>query len=1037
MSVIAEDSIDINDAPKIADSANKIAQKANGGVVDINDPNTMTPSEKVVLKQRYESDLGNYNIDVLQLKAVGLPTDVIDSAMSNLTDFLVPFFNNMSISEPVDRDKLNKFLSDFETADKNSEKAFTDFINGKADEAAKAGDDAKVAGDNAQKMGAEAKASAEQAKTDATQAKADATTAQQKAQSSIDQLNAHLPDIDTALSTANLVKQDVTKLSDTTEQYHNEYTTGIQNVISTVNNMTISNRNLALGTATPITTAGTNTSKQFTSDYGFSSVIPKGTVVTVTFDIASSTGAGMYTMQFNGYDDGGSWQTISTGSLVNGTKRVSATLTTDSDHLHVHSRLDNATGTVTISNFIISESSKEVSWSPAPEDLATNTEFDQLNNAIKLKADSRDVTSQITVATQGIQSEVNNKVSGLNTKISQTDSAWRASVSAIGTTNMVYNGGFAHGVDGWNTNNDKWIWSNQVQDQVQGNNAIQAYYADLTNDAWNHIESKPFLVRSGQQMSIGAIVTPFALDSDSSKGFGIMLEFFASNDGTGPRLENYHPEHWKYTAGREQLKVENITVPDGANSAKVALYIQRNGGSNFTCVQANMVPTLPPFIDGFATATDITASLNNIHMGFQNPDGSQYQFNMNSDGNFVMDMKNLYLNGNTNIMNGTIGNAQIADGSINNAKIANASVDNAKIADLSVDNAKIKEIDGSKIFANSIGANQINVTDLIARGINGQTITGTTINGSNINSPNIVLGNGSGGLGQISTPYSNTDDISNFQPTTGGGFFQIQNGQVFSRASGMYYNKLTADKTGWGYWDSQGFHTTGTNAKPPYGGTSNVSESVLNPMFLKLDIWDEARSAVQRRAYIDGTGIFINDGGTNSVDSYLMKDGFRVNHDELVVGSFSGTRALRSSAAYHRTYSYGANMFITANNVIGRSTSASKYKYNIKPASDEAELGQRLLNLHMSTWNDKSAVDNFAKELSTGVKDEDPQSIKEMYGLIAEDLDKAGLGMFVQYGSDGQIEGIQYDRAWIPLIGLVKDLTNKVNRLEEKVGISA
>lgn len=128
-------------------------------------------------------------------------------------------------------------------------------------------------------------------------------------------------------------------------------------------------RNLALGTTTPFTMTGTNSSNQTKVSYKFSSVIPYGTVVTVSFDVSSFTGVGDFAMLFYGFDPGSSWQTIARGNLVNGTQHVSATITTNSNCLHVCPRLDNATGDVTFSNFIISESSKEVPWNPAPEDV--------------------------------------------------------------------------------------------------------------------------------------------------------------------------------------------------------------------------------------------------------------------------------------------------------------------------------------------------------------------------------------------------------------------------------------------------------------------------------------------------------------------------------------------------------------------------------------------------------------------------------------------------------------------------------------------
>lgn len=162
-------------------------------------------------------------------------------------------------------------------------------------------------------------------------------------------------------------------------------------------NLKISNRNLALETATAFKMTGNNTDNQLQGAYKFSKVIPHGTVVTVTFDVSSSTGVGGFVMQFNGSDSGSSWQVTSEGNLVNGTKHASATITTDSDHLSVCPRLNFATGDVTVSNFIISESSKEVSWTPAPEDQATKSEFTQLKDNIDLKVEKKGLIGEINV----------------------------------------------------------------------------------------------------------------------------------------------------------------------------------------------------------------------------------------------------------------------------------------------------------------------------------------------------------------------------------------------------------------------------------------------------------------------------------------------------------------------------------------------------------------------------------------------------------------------------------------------------------------
>ncbi|UTD42263.1 cell envelope integrity protein TolA [Lactiplantibacillus plantarum] len=193
--------------------------------------------------------------------------------------------------------------------------------------------------------------------------------------------------------------------------YKTQTDSAILSKVSSVdfNNLTISNRNLALGTATPFKMNGNNTENQLQNSYTFSKVIPRGTVVTVTFDVSSSTGVGDFTMQFFGGDPASSWQVISKGNLVNGTKHVSATITTDSDHLSVWPRLDYATGDVTFSNFIISESSKEVSWTPAPEDQATQSQITQLSGEIEQKVNSGEFSTYKSQTADLIAEKVANK----------------------------------------------------------------------------------------------------------------------------------------------------------------------------------------------------------------------------------------------------------------------------------------------------------------------------------------------------------------------------------------------------------------------------------------------------------------------------------------------------------------------------------------------------------------------------------------------------------------------------------------------------
>ena len=162
-------------------------------------------------------------------------------------------------------------------------------------------------------------------------------------------------------------------------------------------NLTISNRNLALGTATALTMTGNNTANQVLDCFSTSKTITKGTTITVSFDIVSTNTTGTFVMQFSG----GSWQSVTVNynnPLTTDVKHYSCTLVTDSDFSDVvQLRLDNATGTVTVSNFIISESSKEVSWTPAPEDQANQSQITQLSGDIDLRVRRDGLISEINL----------------------------------------------------------------------------------------------------------------------------------------------------------------------------------------------------------------------------------------------------------------------------------------------------------------------------------------------------------------------------------------------------------------------------------------------------------------------------------------------------------------------------------------------------------------------------------------------------------------------------------------------------------------
>lgn len=134
---------------------------------------------------------------------------------------------------------------------------------------------------------------------------------------------------------------------------------------------------------------------------------------------------------------------------------------------------------------------------------------------------------------------------------------------------------------------------------------------------------------------------------------------------------------------------------------------------------------------------------------------------------------------------------------------------------------------------------------------------------------------------------------------------------------------------------------------------------------------------------------------------------------------------VRIPAIWRDTSSGGSWVVVSGDGTLYRSTSASKYKTDIK-RSYVFDYGDRLLDLPTATWMDKAEM----KRYSDGESEEKPT---RNFGMIAEDLADAGLEMLVQRNPEGGLEGIQYDRIGVALIPVVKQLKDKVKQLEEKL----
>lgn len=200
---------------------------------------------------------------------------------------------------------------------------------------------------------------------------------------------------------------------------------------------------------------------------------------------------------------------------------------------------------------------------------------------------------------------------------------------------------------------------------------------------------------------------------------------------------------------------------------------------------------------------------------------------------------------------------------------------------------------------------------------------------------------------------------------------------------------------------------------------------------------NSARVEVVDKSFSTGgdTSIEAGNGVFNNVDRRSGNDYINlINYDYFAVGNDS-SRRVRSDAIYKRTYSAGANMVITEEGTLGRSTSASKYKLSIEnqftEPSDQLAHSKNILNLDVKSWFDKAESEIASKECEKGCRiSDDAFKLKRHVGLIAEDVESVGLSEYVDYNTEGGVESIQYDRLWVHLIPIIKEQQKRLEELE-------
>ena len=198
----------------------------------------------------------------------------------------------------------------------------------------------------------------------------------------------------------------------------------------------------------------------------------------------------------------------------------------------------------------------------------------------------------------------------------------------------------------------------------------------------------------------------------------------------------------------------------------------------------------------------------------------------------------------------------------------------------------------------------------------------------------------------------------------------------------------------------------------------------------------------------DGSGDAVGFLRMNSTESVLSsyKRSMEIwgNQEMMLASSKDSTSAyMKSDMIYYRTYSGSANVYITGNKVLGRSTSSRRYKDNIETIPRE-RYENALLSLDFRTWQAKAEIAEHEEFLAWREENPmcpTPERFMEVSddgpgweaGMIAEELYEAGLDFLVPLDHYGRPESVNYDRIGPALIPIVREQRDRIEVLESRL----
>ncbi|MBZ5980379.1 phage tail protein [Leuconostoc gasicomitatum] len=640
-------------------------------------------------------------------------------------------------------------------------------------------------------------------------------------------------------------------------------------------------------------------------------------------------------------------------------------------------------------------------WSPwYANDNDSVTTISQTNSDVRQEISDRITGDNNTLQSSKdfTQSTITNYNSGLQSQLTQTSSAFLATVSASNLVldSSLTDSSFSNSIVNWIPSGSlNWYYSPGISYQ-----GVQSMGYNQTSDSgtYSFVDSQTWSSNSfsGSTLNVSVDVKANAMGGTSTDYLVVML---MEQDNNGKQTQRTDITGTLRVANTSWTNYRNKITVNSASKKFFIRYQMRGNGNVY--VARPYVGVQELIAGGYIASTNnnnqtiLSLFKDNWSIGINDNIQGIVSGIVGTPTQMSLISKNITLDGNTTVT-----------------------------GDFYALGGNFKNLNASNMTVGTLNGNQVNVTN-----INANNIVAGTISGANL-SINLNTGQVSFQKGRIySSDYTTDINIDSGYIATSSsttkailrqGRLQLVDPSYIDPNTVPY---LDISNLGGGLGNTYTFGALVT-------GRDNItlSNSANKTPLLSGMIGVEQLAGIFAGRGNDGTwyptrvgganrGVIIS-GGNNTTSDIIGSSPYIFVGVQGDLGTQFGNRILINGelvhipSAYKHTSSSSANVVVANDGALIRSSSASKYKLDIKNDVD-LEDSLKLIDVSLSTWIDKH-------------EHEESGSNERYFGMIAEDLRDVGLEYLVQYGDDNEVEGINYDRVALLLIPLVKKMYEKM-----------